>query len=198
MADPTQKRALRINEEADHTSESLLTYLRDQLDDPTIGYESPPTRLQGGFATHIYRFQLKGARKELTEPLVLRLYPEHYDAEDAVWEGTVQDVLAAEGYPAAKVHLSNGDSVHSSMKIRICRTRRISWAGIRYRNMMARLWPMIGSANQHGRLQIFTGWVRTQNGTVPFHRRMHRMHSILVSGRMCRKVKIPIGAIPVS
>ena len=70
-----------MNEEIDHTSENLIAYLRDQLNDPMIGYESPLTQLQGGFATRIYRFQLKGAQKEFAEPLVLRLYPEYYDTE---------------------------------------------------------------------------------------------------------------------
>ena len=94
-----------MNEEIDHTSENLITYLRDQLNDAMIGYASPPTQLQGGLATRIYRFQLKGAQKEFTEPLVLRFYPEYYDTEGAVWEGAVQNALAAQGYPAAKIRI---------------------------------------------------------------------------------------------
>jgi len=98
-----------MNEEIVHTSENLITYLRDQLNDPMIGYESPLTQLHGGVATRSYRFRLKGAQEEFTEPLVLRLYPEYSTAEDAVWEGTVQDVLAAKGYPAAKVRITCTD-----------------------------------------------------------------------------------------
>ena len=98
-----------MNEEIDHTSEHLITYLRDLLDDPMIGYASPLTQLHGGFANRNYRFQLKGAQKEFAEPLVLRLCPECYPTDDATWEGAVQDVLAAKGYPAAKVRISCTD-----------------------------------------------------------------------------------------
>jgi aminoglycoside phosphotransferase (APT) family kinase protein len=94
-----------MNEGIDQISEKLIAHLRDQLDDPTIGYESPLTQLEGGFETHIYRFELRGAPKELTEPLVLRLYPEYSGIESAVWESIVQNALAAEGYPVAKAHM---------------------------------------------------------------------------------------------
>jgi aminoglycoside phosphotransferase (APT) family kinase protein len=61
--------------------------------------------LLGGFDTSIYQFKLRGAPKDLDRPLVLRLYPERYGPESAVWESRVQNALAAEGYPAARAHL---------------------------------------------------------------------------------------------
>jgi aminoglycoside phosphotransferase (APT) family kinase protein len=94
-----------MNEEVDRVSEKLIAYLRDQLNDPMIGYESPLTQLEGGFETHIYRFELKGAQKEFARPLILRLYPEYSGIGGAVWESIVQNVLAAEGYPVAKAHM---------------------------------------------------------------------------------------------
>ncbi len=87
----------------------LLAYLRDELNASTIGYESPLTRLQGGYETATYRFQLKGAAEELGRRLVLRLYPEFYGPENAVWESSVQNVLAEEGYPVARAYFTCTD-----------------------------------------------------------------------------------------
>lgn len=79
--------------------------MRNKLNNPLIDYESHPTQLQGGFETHIYRFQLKNAYKEYSNPLILRLYPKFYGSGNAVWESGIQNVLAAQGYPVAKAHL---------------------------------------------------------------------------------------------
>jgi len=86
-------------------SDGLIAYLRAELDDPAIGYETPLTRMQGGYETYTCRFELSGAEKALSNPLVLRLYPRRYGADNAVWESTVQNVLADEGFPVARVHL---------------------------------------------------------------------------------------------
>jgi aminoglycoside phosphotransferase (APT) family kinase protein len=94
-----------VSLEIDHLAEKFIAYLKDQLNDPLIDYESPLTQLKGGFETQIYRFQLKGAQKELSKPLILRLYPERYGTGNAVWESTIQNALAAEGYPVAKAQL---------------------------------------------------------------------------------------------
>ena len=94
-----------MNQEIDRLPNKLIQYLREQLSDPLIDYESPPTQLRGGFETYIYRFQLEGAPKKFSKPLVLRLYPEYFGRGGAVWESTVQNVLAAEGYPVAKAHM---------------------------------------------------------------------------------------------
>jgi len=94
-----------MNQEIDTISKNLITYLRDQLHNSAIDYESHLSQLQGGFETQIYRFQLKGAEKEFSNPLVLRLYPEFYGTGNAVWESTIQNVLLDEDYPVAKAHL---------------------------------------------------------------------------------------------
>jgi aminoglycoside phosphotransferase (APT) family kinase protein len=86
-------------------SGKLISYLRAKLGNPAIDYASPLTRLQGGYETATYRFELDGASDELSRPLVLRLYPEFYGTWNAVWESTVQNVLAAEGYPVAQAYV---------------------------------------------------------------------------------------------
>lgn len=86
-------------------SDSLIAYLRAELDDPAIGYETPLTRMQGGYETYTCRFELRGAEKALSNPLVLRLYPRRYGPNNAVWESTIQNVLADEGFPVARVYL---------------------------------------------------------------------------------------------
>ena len=55
-----------INEGIDQISEKLIAYIRTELKDPKIEYDSPLTQLQGGFETSIYRFRLKGVQKELS------------------------------------------------------------------------------------------------------------------------------------
>ena len=92
------------NKEAEYLSNKLIVYLRDQLDNPEINYRAPLTRLHGGFETAIYRFQLKGAQAEYSQHLVLRLYPQFYGYQNAIWESTIQNVLVGEGFPVAKVH----------------------------------------------------------------------------------------------
>jgi aminoglycoside phosphotransferase (APT) family kinase protein len=98
-----------VNEPTDQISTALLRYLRAKLGDAAIRYEMPPTQMQGGYETHVYRFQLRGVRKELSRPLVLRLYPPSSDPGRAVWESTVQNALAAEGYPAPRAYYTCTD-----------------------------------------------------------------------------------------
>jgi len=70
-----------------------------------MAFASPLTRLQGGFETATYRFELDGAPANLSGPIVLRLYPQFYGTRNAIWESTVQNVLAGEGYPVARAHI---------------------------------------------------------------------------------------------
>ncbi len=91
-------------EKTDQIAGRLIAYLRDELNDSTIEYDSPLIQLQGGFETAIYQFQLKGVQKELNKRLVLRLYPESYGPENAVWESSIQNALAKERYPVAKAY----------------------------------------------------------------------------------------------
>jgi Ser/Thr protein kinase RdoA (MazF antagonist) len=83
----------------------LITYLRDEFRDSTIDYASPLTQLKGGFETFMYCFKLENVKKELPQLLVLRLFPEYYGPENALWEGSIQNALADEGYPVPRAHL---------------------------------------------------------------------------------------------
>lgn len=85
-------------------SEKLLAYLKVELKNSMIDYASTLKKLEGGFETEIYRFKLSGAGKGLSQYLVLRLYPEFYGVQNALWESTIQNVLASVGYPTAEVH----------------------------------------------------------------------------------------------
>ena len=72
--------------EVDRLTGTRLAYLRETLDEPTIGYDLPLTRLRGGYETSIYRFSLCGVAGALGRPLVLRLYPARFCPEQALWE----------------------------------------------------------------------------------------------------------------
>jgi aminoglycoside phosphotransferase (APT) family kinase protein len=85
--------------------DKLISYLRAQLGNPALDFVSPLTRLQGGYETSTYRFELDCALDEWSKPLVLRLYPQFYGPRNAIWESAVQNVLAGEGYPVARAHL---------------------------------------------------------------------------------------------
>jgi aminoglycoside phosphotransferase (APT) family kinase protein len=95
-----------MNPSQDVIAQTLLAFLRAQRQEPALDYAVPPTQLQGGYETHVYRFQLNDPRGEggLTQPLILRLYPARFGAGNAVRESTVQTVLAESGYPAPRVH----------------------------------------------------------------------------------------------
>lgn len=93
-----------LSNDMDYISDKLISYLRDELKNPRIEYSSSLTQLQGGYETSTYRFKLKGVGDELSRFLVLRLYPQFYGTQNAIWESTVQNVLAGEGYPVARAH----------------------------------------------------------------------------------------------
>lgn len=90
-------------------AEKLLTYLRHATATPTLTYADPLTQLQGGYETHTYRFRLANPPQELAGALVLRLYPAFFGTHNAMWESTVQRVLAGTGYPVPDVRLTCTD-----------------------------------------------------------------------------------------
>ena len=91
------------------TAEELLNYLRTELDNPKVGYDTSLTRLEGGFETFIFKFRLSGVEEELAGPLILRLLPEYFDSGQAVLESVVHNVLAARGFPVPRVHFTCTD-----------------------------------------------------------------------------------------
>ena len=93
----------------DQIAAKLLTYLREECSALPLDYAEPLTQLQGGQETDTFRFALRGGQDQLPGALVLRLYPAHFGAHNAVWESTVQRVLASTGYPVPNVYLTCTD-----------------------------------------------------------------------------------------
>jgi len=91
-------------------TDGLITYLRKELRDQSMQYRSPPTSLTGGFATHLFKFQLKDMSEEFSKPLVLRLYPKSYPAGQANLEGLIHNALSKAGYPAPPVYFICSDT----------------------------------------------------------------------------------------
>jgi aminoglycoside phosphotransferase (APT) family kinase protein len=91
-------------------SDALIAYLRVELDAPAIRYDTPLTQMKGGYETYTYRFRLSGVLEDLARPLVLRIYPQFYSADRAVWESTIQNALADVGYPVPRVYLTCTDA----------------------------------------------------------------------------------------
>lgn len=94
----------------EHISDGLITYLKAQLDNASIDYEMPLAKMEGGYETHMYRFRLSGVEGELSTPLAVRLYPPQDAPDRAIWESTVQNALADEGYPVARAYLTCTDA----------------------------------------------------------------------------------------
>ena len=53
------------NENMDQISLKLLAYLQGELGDTGIGYKSHPEKLEGGYETLTYRFQLNGGPEHM-------------------------------------------------------------------------------------------------------------------------------------
>lgn len=82
----------------------LLEYFRAEFDNRKVSYLSIPQKFPRGAETQVYKFQLKNAPTELSRPLVLRVYQQHSQDTRAILEGTVQNYLVENDYPAPKVH----------------------------------------------------------------------------------------------
>lgn len=87
----------------------FLRYLQTVQANPSLAYATALIRLQGGYETAVFRFQLKGAQGVWAAPLILRLYPPRFGTRNALWESTVQNTLAAAGYPVPRAHLVCSD-----------------------------------------------------------------------------------------
>lgn len=88
----------------------LLSYLRTTLGQPALSYADAPARLSGGNETFIYSLRLQGAPEDLSRPLILRAYRAGYvRPEQARFESTIQNALAALGYPAPRAFLTCSD-----------------------------------------------------------------------------------------
>jgi aminoglycoside phosphotransferase (APT) family kinase protein len=96
----------------DQLSDKLLGYLKIELSNTDIGYDISLTPIIGGYETVTYRFKLKGVQSELARPLVLRLFQEYRNPEQAISESVVQNALAAQGYPVPSVWLTSTNKAH--------------------------------------------------------------------------------------
>src|SRR5262249_5388876 len=86
-------------------AEELLHNLRGRLGTDAVDYSEAPERIHGGFDTFIYGFSLRGAPSRFSGRLILRLYRPDTDPRQACFESTIQNVLAAAGYPSPPVLL---------------------------------------------------------------------------------------------
>jgi aminoglycoside phosphotransferase (APT) family kinase protein len=86
-------------------AEELLHNLRGRLGSDSVDYAEAPERIHGGFDTFIYGFSLRGAPQRFSGRLILRLYRPDTDPRQACFESTIQNVLAAAGYPSPPVLL---------------------------------------------------------------------------------------------
>jgi len=83
--------------------EKLLNYFSNELNDPFITYNLPPTKITGGQVTKMYKFHLNHVPDHLNIPLVLRIFPKSIPKGIAKKEGTVQNALKEAGYPVPRV-----------------------------------------------------------------------------------------------
>jgi hypothetical protein len=89
-----------------------MAYLRSELKNTNIDYDNPLTPIVGGYETFTYHFKLKGVQFELAKPLVLRLFKEYRNPDQAVDESAVQNALVAQGYPVPSVLFTGTDKAH--------------------------------------------------------------------------------------
>jgi aminoglycoside phosphotransferase (APT) family kinase protein len=88
----------------------MLSSRISELSSTPPRYDTPLTQMTGGYETYTYRFRLSGVPEDLARPLVLRIYPQFYGTERAVWESTIQNTLADAGYPVPRAHLTCTDT----------------------------------------------------------------------------------------
>jgi aminoglycoside phosphotransferase (APT) family kinase protein len=96
----------------EQVSDKLLAYLRTELNNSHIVYDTPLTPIVGGYETFTYHFKLRGVQSELARPLVLRLFQEYRNPYQAIGESVVQNALAAQGYPVPSVLFTGTDKAH--------------------------------------------------------------------------------------
>jgi len=96
----------------DPVSDKLMAYLRTELNNTNISYDISLTPIVGGYEAFTYHFTLKGVQSELAKPLVLRLFQEYRNPDQAIGECAVQNALAAQGYPVPSVWFTGTDKAH--------------------------------------------------------------------------------------
>jgi aminoglycoside phosphotransferase (APT) family kinase protein len=84
-------------------ADALLAHLREVAGVDSLAFAAPPERLLGGFDTLIYRFALRGAPTPLAEQLIVRVFRDEQGPERARYEASVQNAIAALGFPVPRV-----------------------------------------------------------------------------------------------
>ena len=87
----------------DEIARGLVAHLRGVLGEPGLELAEPPVPLTGGFDTEIHAVRLRGAPAGFAAPLVLRVLRAHHDPAMVMREQAIQNALADQGYPAARV-----------------------------------------------------------------------------------------------
>jgi len=95
-------------------SNNLLSFLREMNGDSKIDYQIPPSQLQGGFDTSIYRFKLKNISPPLSEPLVLRVFSKSHSPIQAIKESVVHNSLIDQGFLVPYVYYTCIDQQNSN------------------------------------------------------------------------------------
>lgn len=85
--------------------DDLLDVLRAATATPALAFDTPPSRLTGGFWAELISFRLRGAPAGWEGDLVARVMP---DPRIAAKETAMQSEVAAQGYPTPTVHLAGG------------------------------------------------------------------------------------------
>jgi aminoglycoside phosphotransferase (APT) family kinase protein len=88
---------------AEAVGRGLVEHLRASLGEPALSLAEPPRPLTGGFDTEIFTVRLRAAPAEFTGPLVLRVLRAHHDPGLVLREQAIQNALADQRYPAARV-----------------------------------------------------------------------------------------------
>lgn len=94
--------------EAD-VARALLPYLREAAGLRDLALAAPPQRMLGGFDTLIYSFELRDPPPALAGPLILRVYRDARGPERAPHEGSIQNAVAALGFPTPRILLTCTD-----------------------------------------------------------------------------------------
>jgi aminoglycoside phosphotransferase (APT) family kinase protein len=87
----------------EHPDERLLIYLQERLRRPAVAYLQSPVRIEGGFDTRIYAFQLAGVPPDFSGRLIARIFRDSNGSERATVEGALQNALADAGYMVPRV-----------------------------------------------------------------------------------------------
>ncbi len=90
--------------------ESLQVRLSEELGGE-VEFRSPPERLEGGFYTDNYAFELAGQTGEWAGPLIARFFPTHSPADQAAREAMVQEIAVTAGLPAPTIVFHDGSTI---------------------------------------------------------------------------------------